>query len=1289
MLDSDVTLATVLGHAFEHFVKAGCARALQNARLELPQKSISDFRYVSLNRLVALFSELGITDQGELSRLERYLEHMAGWASIAGYGLIRDYLKNVIGDGSSGEVCLQWLFCPLGSHHLGLAQLEKESRQQAFNTLVQKLNLPAEKSVLLANGPAGKGRFRDADWISLIKKGRRWHVLVLEFSLYAANSAHHLPDPGDPAAVLNHFRSVVGLLRRRGTYSQLNLDLTENDIAVSSEMSNYLDGIRRADKPAKKLFQGCAYATDFLDRLAEVGFEMKKGLVQVIAVTDRGTQSIAAQFEHRNRLRPFAEIIWNQTAGKGESWEEVQSRQRKVAFRTLVSSFPIEARKEIRKLREVALSRLESATLLTAEIQEPITQTHNPAEPVTLEQIQEWLTTPEIQNWIPDQQKQIQKSLKLYQNPTLRDAHALFVQALLDRDYPDARIPVIALTGHPGIGKTTAIRNSLLMRPHGFLFLYFSPRIQINRDILGNFENQSEPPIVTLTTNAATIDEFIQIREAERRHHRELQPISGAVVYGGCGVCLPEEFKNVRLVRDKVEREIEAGPAVNRERRYREQSVDTIVPRSSDAKGVLACLSAGIECARKTGIDRIVAAVSTQALKAVVNGKKTIDALGAIVPQKNKSPWLGGLDQFAARIPEIVVMLDELTGSSEGVMLLHDIVSRLDQWFVTPYDEANRKSPFRIRVIVADASLTDERVAERFLAETRPEPPKIIVSPAGSSNPISLGSFHFCGQAVPLLNASSFPARSLTLNYHLTLVPAQIGDHGRVEAKPTELTPILNDRLVEAVITALSEGARQIIVFVQDIRRLDDLAEELKSACGFKGPDILKINSRIRNSERARIIEEKHHLSARVILITSSASRGISFPLTTVILAEVPRFAPEQSLMEIVQLIYRGRGTAHCKDGHIINGDYVDRRIEFFLTETLGPSNSEERINDLLAMCVLLRAAVMTRICGVGYIGDQAVSVVPVGVKLVEISDQTDTEEIINFLGELEKELHATSNSALRSVCQLTHNAMCMMFRTHGNHRIINISKQSQSTRLDAEIFRRDWIERSLVPSIRNGLDGIVTIPEFPVEAMYCSGLLVEERVGEMSDELIILNREESRATTRQLKGLLQALRTGLLTSKNGFTTKLDIRSRQLMSGAARMVDLLDSLFYSKASGDITQDRQRLEHRHREGVWLAQPALCFSKVSRWSEHFSISSREIHREWYDLISELTRIQFGKAQRIAPVVAAYDDIPFGVFRLNGVEMFREQIFSPSAFNATHEFQLLNIFLLRQQEQTENPG
>ena len=66
----------------------------------------------------------------------------------------------------------------------------------------------------------------------------------------------------------------------------------------------------------------------------------------------------------------------------------------------------------------------------------------------------------------------------------LRNAHAeLIVKALQsDETY-------IFLTGNPGIGKTTAIANFLKSHiDDGFLFLYVSPRKQVNLDIIEKFK---------------------------------------------------------------------------------------------------------------------------------------------------------------------------------------------------------------------------------------------------------------------------------------------------------------------------------------------------------------------------------------------------------------------------------------------------------------------------------------------------------------------------------------------------------------------------------------------------------------------------------------------------------------------------------------------------------------------------------------------------------------------------------------------------------------------------------
>jgi len=63
---------------------------------------------------------------------------------------------------------------------------------------------------------------------------------------------------------------------------------------------------------------------------------------------------------------------------------------------------------------------------------------------------------------------------------------------------------VIALEGNPGIGKTTAVRRYLEATNDGYLFIYVSPRVVLNRDVTESLarKNGHSTGILTLTSNA-------------------------------------------------------------------------------------------------------------------------------------------------------------------------------------------------------------------------------------------------------------------------------------------------------------------------------------------------------------------------------------------------------------------------------------------------------------------------------------------------------------------------------------------------------------------------------------------------------------------------------------------------------------------------------------------------------------------------------------------------------------------------------------------------------------------
>jgi hypothetical protein len=208
-------------------------------------------------------------------------------------------------------------------------------------------------------------------------------------------------------------------------------------------------------------------------------------------------------------------------------------------------------------------------------------------------------------------------------------------------------------------------------------------------------------------------------------------------------------------------------------------------------------------------------------------------------------------------------------------------------------------------------------------------------------------------------------------------------------------------RAVEEIFAALqrSPAGEQVIFFAQDrlfLRTVKDRLvhpDRLDDADGTLAPletggvvladtDIGLLDSSVPEWLRRRLIEPSEREGKRVFLMTSSGSRGVSFPLATVIIAMVPRFAIESGFMEIVQLVYRGRGFSEPRS---IDGDALDRRIvlliqDFVVTdEPIDDRAWLRRKIDLVSALVLLRATLLTRITGDAGIVRQRAAIVPVG----------------------------------------------------------------------------------------------------------------------------------------------------------------------------------------------------------------------------------------------------------------------------------------------------------------------
>jgi hypothetical protein len=113
----------------------------------------------------------------------------------------------------------------------------------------------------------------------------------------------------------------------------------------------------------------------------------------------------------------------------------------------------------------------------------------------------------------------------------------------------------------------------------------------------------------------------------------------------------------------------------------------------------------------------------------------------------------------------------------------------------------------------------------------------------------------------------------------------------------------------------------------------------------------------------------KDHVA--VIFMTASASRGLSFPKTRSILVDVPQFAIEQNLMEIIQVVYRGRGT-YEEEGREKTLDNQEKEVIFYAGDALTYQaedkwksiSLQESLLNIINILVILKASLMTRIVG-------------------------------------------------------------------------------------------------------------------------------------------------------------------------------------------------------------------------------------------------------------------------------------------------------------------------------------
>jgi hypothetical protein len=304
----------------------------------------------------------------------------------------------------------------------------------------------------------------------------------------------------------------------------------------------------------------------------------------------------------------------------------------------------------------------------------------------------------------------------------------------------------------------------------------------------------------------------------------------------------------------------------------------------------------------------IVATVAVQSLKRLKDAQQTTlrhlntifkgvyNNEGQVIPAK--------MQQLSQQIKHLFIMIDEVTGDESGVEFLHGLHTFLRN------RELLNSPLINTKVIVADASIVDPHIIKQHLEDTAYEPDKIYfrqVAPnTNQSYPLHKETFRFLREQATVINANAYPASKLHITYKIGVDALQF-DEATFTERSKQLEQEKKHNIITDILTTLDDAnVPQQLVYIQDKQRLAELIQNIRKIRGHFEANVeyLEIHANISEQDKKDIAAFRK--TVKVVFMTASASRGLSFPEATRILIDIPHFEIEQNLMEILQVIYRG-----------------------------------------------------------------------------------------------------------------------------------------------------------------------------------------------------------------------------------------------------------------------------------------------------------------------------------------------------------------------------------------------
>ncbi|KYC44091.1 hypothetical protein WA1_02830 [Scytonema hofmannii PCC 7110] len=1280
------------GHIFELAFNTGILTALHQSGMKYAHMDlfINDLKRINhrgvVNKLVEMKLLEGFIDAESQRIWAAWGKFLLLRGHLGGLGLWEELMNSLeFSFVSNRNWELLYMQCCL-SDEASMRTLEKHQYER-YSQILSQFDITADRVTSYINQYAKTGEFLKADTLMLMskdgEKNKEYYIVCVDLSAFTVEnnqnnelnyqknndeSRHEeeqleLWNLSSASSILAYLKAELRYLMSKSVYHKLKLDTQKgtNQQLIGQYIQDYLTAFSYYDKDFVKLVQAASYSASFVKFLESENKIPKDATVQVTAIgyTTRGISTLNVIREDFHILdlcaNAYKSMKGRQKSDRENSintYEQTLFKMLNLIKRNAVYCFS-------RSLEQVGIS-----------VKEKLIENSQP-EPLSHEQkVNQFVDSLCDTNCQEDKTVCFSEILTNFNNPSdflassisskyylteeisLIDAHAKIIQEYLSGNYRN-----LFLTGNPGIGKTTAVVNFL--REHadeGFLFFYISPRLSVNEDTINKFKDKKTghlfaDDLFCISTSRALIaanNNQPTVRYYSNSNNQTFESLG--VTF--CGAEYDEKLNT------------------NRKNLINRQSRSLLGYNNKSGTGVIRSLCEAGHILIKQQKNKIVITSSTQSLRKLNSGGDSLDNFerlfrsvtnnGEIIPEL--------MGELSSRLKHIIVMIDEVTGDNAGVEWFHS----MKKWLGKKLELFDHSYGFNTKLIVADASLTGIDVVKPHLGTKEAEPDKIYCFFVDKEQePLEVSYLSFDNYSVAqsnvdsaIINVNSFPAKQIDITYKVFFEVNKINDDGSVKIKLGQ--SVRDEALINEIIHYVNQPELgQLIVYIQDKQRLRQLISLVKKKLSWfkKNETYLEIHSQVTDMET--LLKCKNQV--RVVFMTSSAARGISFPHAKHIIVELPRFQIENNLMEIIQVIYRGRG----EFGEGQNNDRACKKITVYIIEqvfTNTPNNQQSnstRAANLIGSLLVLRAAVMTRILGAGNLGGRNIAMIPVGGKAIYSSGETFSTRIKSLMQLLRshQRLHPDDLNV-----KLVFENLSTLFKS--SEFLIQPPRVSNSSVVQQQARKKI----SLLSLLELGVD-------FLFDQCSCMAELLEIELNPqvyMDGSLLIIPMNNYTVTSRYSIDPYSQIRSYITTN---FRNALKNISQGDYSGNIKneilfTIDFIEHLLQNEGNTQQISDSSNFSDQY-----LAIPIhfLLKDKILQ-SSFIGDENSPMSYDFRILLERYIKALY-PANDFLPIGNGYPDFPWVIFKSYDLAQIRRSLFKANYFLNSRSLNLLNLILSRQ--------